>query len=77
MKKVLGNCRICRRHQGEAYKTPVQADLADFRVQYSPPFSKVGVDFAGPLFAKEGGHMVKVYIAIFCEDLLLVCEHPR
>ena len=31
----------------------------------SPPFAKVGVDFAGPLYAREGGEMVKVYIALF------------
>ncbi|XP_046859043.1 uncharacterized protein LOC124452527 [Xenia sp. Carnegie-2017] len=65
VERVIGNCMICRRHQGQAYKTPVQADLPDFRVQYSPPLSKVGVDFAGPFFAKEGGQRVKVYIALF------------
>ena len=31
----------------------------------SPPFAKVGVDFAGPLYARGGGEMVKVYIALF------------
>jgi hypothetical protein len=34
-------------------------------VRESPPFAKVGVDFAGPLYAREGGEMVKVYIALF------------
>ena len=37
----------------------------DLEPHFSPPFSKVGVDFAGPLFAKEGSDMVKVYIALF------------
>ena len=44
---------------------PAQADLPDFRVKQSPPFSKVGVDLARPLFAKEGSNMVNVYIALF------------
>ncbi|CAB3999831.1 E3 ubiquitin- ligase DZIP3, partial [Paramuricea clavata] len=31
----------------------------------SPPFDKVGVDFAGPLYVKQGKSMRKVYIALF------------
>ena len=42
------------------------AALPDFRVREVPPFSKVGVDFAGPLFVKGvSGEMEKVYIALF------------
>ena len=65
VKRVIGSCLVCKKHNGKAYGTPAQADLPEFRVQQSPPFSKVGVDFAGPLFAKEGSDMVKVYIALF------------
>ena len=41
--------------------------MPDFRVQGSPPFSKVGIDFAGPLFEKSAKTtgMNKVYIALF------------
>ena len=65
VKRVVGSCVVCKKHNGKAYGAPAQADLPEFRVQQSPPFSKVGVDFAGPLFAKEGSDMVKVYIALF------------
>ena len=40
--------------------------LAVFRVTKAPPFSKVGIDFAGPLYAKQiHGEMKKVYIVLF------------
>ena len=36
------------------------------RVRQSAPFSKVGIDFAGPLFVKsKTGEMVKSYFALF------------
>lgn len=41
------------------------ADLPDFKVRQAPPFSRVGVDFAGPLLVKGlGGEMVKTYVAL-------------
>ena len=65
VKRVIGSCLVCKKHNGKAYGTPAQADLPELRVQQSPPFSKVGVDFVGPLFAKEGSDMVKGYIEYF------------
>ena len=48
---------------------PRQADLPDFRVQEQPAFSKVGVDFGGPIYIKEGvaeNKMIKKsYFCIF------------
>ena len=42
------------------------AALPDLRVRQSAPFSKVGIDFAGPLFVKsKTGEMVKSYFALF------------
>ena len=65
MVKVIGKCLVCRKHMGKSYGIPAEAHLPEVRVRPSPPFSKVSVDFAGPLFAKEGNEMVKVYIALF------------
>ena len=65
VKKVIGKCVVCKRHGGKPYGKPDEAGLPDFRVRESPPFAKVGVDFVGPLYAKEGGEIVKVYIALF------------
>jgi hypothetical protein len=52
-------------HLGKAYDKPRVGSLSEFRVKETPAFSKVGVDFAGPLYAKKVEAMVKVYIALF------------
>jgi hypothetical protein len=41
--------------------------MPEFRAREAPPFSKVGIDFAGPLYVKDpkSRDMRKVYIAIF------------
>ena len=39
--------------------------LPEFRVKKSPPFANTGVNFAGPLYIKEGKGMKKSYIALF------------
>ena len=45
---------------------PPTAALPNFRVREAPPFSRVGVDFAGPLYVKQkSGEMDKAYIALF------------
>ena len=66
VKRVIGKCHICRRLEGKAYKSPPEAELPNFRVNETLPFSNTGVDFAGPLFVKNGpGEMKKVYVALF------------
>ena len=39
--------------QGKLFSKPRTAALPDFRVKEAPPFAKVGIDFAGPLFVKS------------------------
>ena len=66
VKKVISKCVVCRKLEGKAYSTPRSAALPEFRVTETPAFSKVGVDFAGPLYVKERTTtMKKVYIALF------------
>ena len=66
VKKVISKCVVCRKLEGKAYSTPRSAALPEFRVTEAPAFSKVGVDFAGPLYVKERTTtMKKVYIALF------------
>ena len=66
VKKVLSKCVICKKQEGKAYSAPQTAALPDFRVREAPAFSKVGVDFAGPLYVKaQAGGMRKAYIALF------------
>ena len=66
VKKVIKPCVVCKKLEGKAYKAPPMAPLPSFRVQAAPPFSKVGIDFAGPLYVKDQkGSMHKTYIALF------------
>ena len=62
----MGECVTCRKLTGKPYSAPTTAVLPDFRVREAPPFSRVGVDFAGPLYVKQkSGEMDKAYIALF------------
>ena len=66
VKKVLRECVTCKRQQGKPFGAPPVAALPEFRVREAAPFSKVGVDFAGPVYVKStDGEMVKSYIALF------------
>ena len=66
VKKVRGECIVCKKLVGKPYNTPPTAALPDFRVREAPPFSRVGVDFAGPFYVKGRlGQMDKAYVALF------------
>ena len=66
VKRILSECFTCKRLISKSYRAPATAALPEFRVTRALPFSKVGIDFAGPLYAKNGpGDMKKVYIALF------------
>ena len=65
VKKVLKGCFICKKLEGKAFDSPIMAPLPAFRVSEAPPFSTVGIDFAGPLYVKTKKGMSKCYIALF------------
>ena len=66
VKKILGACLTCKKLIRKSYRAPATAALPEFRVTRAPPFSRVAIDFAGPLYAKNRvGDMEKVYIALF------------
>ena len=65
VKKIIRKCFICKKLEGKPYESPAIAPLPEFRVKEAPPFSKVGIDFAGPVFVKTQNGMVKAYIALF------------
>ena len=48
VKGVLNECVTCRKLKGKSYSSPPTTALPEFRVREAPPFSRVGVDFAGP-----------------------------
>ena len=72
VKKVIRRCVTCRRFEGKSYKPPLVPDLPPERVSEDPPFSNVGIDFAGPLYVRnKEGQECKTYIC------LLTCATTR
>ena len=66
VKKLLSSCFVCRKLDGKPFNPPNVAPLPDFRTNEAPPFSKIGVDFAGPLYCKgTRGSKMKTYIVLF------------
>ncbi len=67
VKKILSKCTICRRLEGPPYGNP---PLPEFRLSSSDlAFSKIGVDYAGPMYVKDiysqSKDMHKVHISLY------------
>ena len=62
IRRVLHNCIICKRFTSKPYVAPPPPPLPPVRVQEAPPFAHVGIDFAGPLYIKDGN---KVWICLY------------
>ena len=64
---------VCRRYAASPCKPSQFADLPSNRVSDDPPFTHIGLDFAGPLYVKEGrrssqesdSESNKVYVCLF------------
>ena len=70
VKRVVKTCMICQRMEGPPYLAQPPADLPVCRVSDDPPFSHAGLDFAGPLYVKDGVQLSeegtsKAYICLF------------
>ena len=48
-KNVVYKCEKCKRYRVKPLAPPKTGKLPLFRTEFSPPFSVVGVDFAGPI----------------------------
>lgn len=65
VRRVLSRCLSCRRRQ-KPPESQRMADLPEDRVQDGEkPFTRTGVDFFGPFYAKRGRSSVKKYGVIF------------
>ena len=64
VRQILRKCVHCKRFEGRPYRPPNPPPLPLFRVDEAPPFTYTGVDFAGPLYAKEASTL-KVWICLF------------
>ena len=65
VKKILRSCTICRTFLSKPFRPQAPGMLPGFRVKRSSPFANTGVDFAGPLYIKDGKGMRKAYIGLF------------
>lgn len=66
VKRIVRQCTICRRYKGKPYSGPLVPDLPTERVSEDPPFNNTGIDFAGPLYVRDGGRTdSKAYICLF------------
>ena len=67
VKRVIKKCVICLRINGMPYKSQATPDLPSERVSEDPPFTHVGLDFAGPLnvINEQANGSSKVYVCLF------------
>ena len=70
VKSIVRQCIVCKKIEGLPYKTVFCPDLPQFRVDQDPPFTHVGIDFAGPLIVKRESHIqtnseFKCYVCLF------------
>lgn len=65
---IIRRCVVCFKAKPRGV-CPKMGDLPSARVSYSPPFTKTGLDFAGPLMLKDGKARnrtsVKAYVCVF------------
>ncbi|XP_062538295.1 uncharacterized protein LOC134206587 [Armigeres subalbatus] len=67
IRKVIHNCVKCFRTKPRSIQ-PLMGILPEARVTVNAPFELTGVDYAGPVFVREGKHkpkVVKAYISLF------------
>ena len=65
IRKIIQRCFICHKLEGLHYQLAPPPPLPVFRVNRGQPFSVVGVNFAGPLFAKTSNVTSKVWICLY------------
>ena len=65
IRKMIGSCIPCRRNRAKVMQQKM-ADLPADRLRPDePPFTRVGIDYFGPLEVKRGRSIVKTYGVMF------------
>ncbi|XP_062713174.1 uncharacterized protein LOC134290145 [Aedes albopictus] len=66
VRQVVKKCVRCFR-MNPPENEQFMGNLPDYRVVPAPPFAKTGIDYAGPIYIKQGRRQarVKAYIAVF------------
>ncbi|XP_065203500.1 uncharacterized protein LOC135833661 [Planococcus citri] len=70
IQRCIRTCAKCTRFSRHSPQSPFMADLPETRVRPTPPFSVMGVDFAGPFTRKpdirsRSATELKAYVAVF------------
>jgi hypothetical protein len=70
VKRIIKDCVVCRKAEGLPYNYGQAPDLPSCRVSDDPPFTNVGLDFAGPLYVQDKKNKLdensnKVYVLLF------------
>ena len=67
VKKILRQCRTCRKYQGGPFKMPPMSPWPEIKVTRSKPFQSTGLDYFGPLYIQDGssGAKKKVWVCLF------------
>ena len=65
VKRLLRRCITCKKSEGKSFTTPKEPSLPSSRVSDEPPFTNVGIDFAGPLLISETEQTEKIYICLY------------
>ncbi len=68
VRNISRNCVVCQKTYART-SSEIMGELPSARIMPAPPFSKTGVDFAGPVTLKRGHTQkpsyVKAYISLF------------
>ena len=68
VKKIISKCVVCQKIEGKGYGIPYPPPLPPFRLTDEFAFSRIGLDYAGPVYVKDiytRAKMNKAYIALY------------
>jgi hypothetical protein len=68
-KRIIKDCVVCRKAEGLPYYYGQDPDLSSCRISDDPPFTNMGLDFAGPLYVQDKNELDensnKLYVLLF------------
>ena len=65
VKSIIRACRVCKIFTAKSLSAPKADPLPNIRASRTRPSQYTGVDFAGPLYVKQGSEVTKAYIKLF------------
>ncbi|KRY45615.1 hypothetical protein T03_10440 [Trichinella britovi] len=77
VKRIVRQCRICKRQSARPYE-PIMNELPIDRVAVAAPFERIGIDFAGPVFIKmRNNHRYALFVCFWFIDTRYTCMVTR